>query len=480
MLRRQLLILKYSKYDTNSVLSSEHHLRQIMKCYVCNSVIKDSTKSREHIPPSCIGGRLKPKTLICRNCNNELTAIDEELCTHLRFFTNRLDPRRRRSPPNVRGRLPNTNITAVFEPGAKHAKVLTSVEKACTNGSRSFSVTAGTREGVQRVINELRKKHPEIKLNRVNERRIRRLELPPLILGTEKEFRSVCKIAANYYVSIGGDPLFIGPSIRYIKNGVGGKRVWFYYPDAVNKTHRPQEDDKVFHKISLKGGYKDKLLYAHVELYNAFKYVVLLNDHYCGGNVDFSYSLDVVNGTQSRGKTTIDLSRDQLFELTREYAAPEDVAITHIAQLIDLIYTIKGYGETALSLKEYLERSFNIWSDNLLSLYRNGFLEHGSTLIDFARGFDIGFLYEIEALLYPIYLSYVAGNSEERFYRSLDSAIEEAEYSTLQRYPAGTPINRDLLLFFVKGLLTQMLSWVDKNSSEAIGAFIESHKPQTV
>jgi hypothetical protein len=451
-----------------------------MNCYVCNSVITDSIKSKEHIPPRCIGGRLRPKTLLCRDCNNEFTAIDEELCTNFNFITNRLNVKRdgkprRRDPPNIKGKLPNTDITVIFEPGVKQAKALTSVHKVDTNGSRSFFITAATKAEVQRITNALEQRYPGMKGRGFEEHKITQVDFPRFALGTEKEFRSVCKIAVNYYLLTGGDPILIGPAIRYVRDGLGGKRVWFYYPDALNATSSWQTDDRIFHKISIKGDCQDRLLYGYVELFNAFRYLVLLNDHYCGENVDVSYSLDILNGATSIGKAAIEVSRDNLLNLKKEYDPSEDLE-AQLMRLINSIYVIMGYEYCLISSEDCLERSFRIWSGRLLAHYGGDFLEHGLTLVDFAKGSDIGFLYEIESVLYPTYLDCVAAGSEEDFYLRLDTSIELATRKTLQRCPTGTPINVELLLVFILELLTQMSGWVESNAREAIGIFVKRHR----
>jgi hypothetical protein len=440
-------------------------------------VITEAIKSKEHIPPRCIGGRLKPKTLLCRACNNEFTAIDRELCDHLKFITNRLNVKRdsKRRIPKVKGRLPNTNVTVFFEPGRKRVTAETHVQEVDANGSRVFLITAATREEVQRITNALEQSHPGMKGGNIKEHKITQVETETNILGTEKEFRSVCKIAANYYLSVGGEPSLIGPAIRYIREGVGSKRVWFHYSDTANTTLSKQAYGPIFHRISLIGDCKDRLLYGYVELYTAFKYLVLLNDHYCGNNVNLSYYLDVLNHKKNVGKAVLNFSRDQLLKMKQEYSPPTEIAGMQILSLLDAIYLRLGYEDTEQPLEEYIEHAFERWSDRLLTVYGRDFLEHGLTLVDFAKGFDIGFLYEIEDLIYPTWLNCVTTDSETQFYRFLDRAVKEAASLTLQRHQAGTPINRDLLLAFVVGLFAQMLGWMDSRAKEAIGAFVNRH-----
>ena len=50
------------------------------KCYLCGMLLSESNRSLEHIIPNAIGGHLKSKDLICKNCNsNTGQKIDAEI-----------------------------------------------------------------------------------------------------------------------------------------------------------------------------------------------------------------------------------------------------------------------------------------------------------------------------------------------------------------------------------------------------------------
>ena len=72
------------------------------KCYLCGMLLSESNRSLEHIIPNAIGGHLKSKDLICKNCNsNTGQKIDAEISKQLNFFANMLNIERDRGKPQA-------------------------------------------------------------------------------------------------------------------------------------------------------------------------------------------------------------------------------------------------------------------------------------------------------------------------------------------------------------------------------------------
>ena len=50
------------------------------RCYLCGTLLNESNRSVEHIIPNAIGGHLKSKNLLCKDCNsNTGQKIDAEI-----------------------------------------------------------------------------------------------------------------------------------------------------------------------------------------------------------------------------------------------------------------------------------------------------------------------------------------------------------------------------------------------------------------
>ena len=57
------------------------------RCYLCGTLLNESNRSVEHIIPNAIGGHLKSKNLLCKDCNsNTGQKIDAEISKQLNFF----------------------------------------------------------------------------------------------------------------------------------------------------------------------------------------------------------------------------------------------------------------------------------------------------------------------------------------------------------------------------------------------------------
>ena len=62
------------------------------KCYLCGKLLNEANSSVEHIIPNAIGGHLKSKNLLCKDCNsNTGQNIDATLSEQLNFIANMLN-----------------------------------------------------------------------------------------------------------------------------------------------------------------------------------------------------------------------------------------------------------------------------------------------------------------------------------------------------------------------------------------------------
>ena len=45
------------------------------KCYLCGKKIEKNKTKQEHIIPNAVGGKLTSKSILCSDCNNNLSDI---------------------------------------------------------------------------------------------------------------------------------------------------------------------------------------------------------------------------------------------------------------------------------------------------------------------------------------------------------------------------------------------------------------------
>ncbi len=104
-------------------------------------------------------------------------------------------------------------------------------------------------------------------------------------------YRAVTKIALNYFLHRGGSPESVTDVISFMKHGGENVFVLLYYPIWDVLPHRPAE--AITHVVSIRGDPIQKLLYAYVELFTAFRFMVCLSGTYDGDYVSDSYCFDL-------------------------------------------------------------------------------------------------------------------------------------------------------------------------------------------
>lgn len=175
------------------------------------------------------------------------------------------------------------------------------VKEEDENGEKHIKITARSMEEASNIIKGLSKKYPQININELLKNAENRHEYLDnkinlgFSIGGEEAFRSICKTAVNYYMFVGGDRDYIIDLISYIRDGDKKDIVWFYYPE---KDLIDKDIDEVLHSIILIGDPKEKILYAYIEFFNTFKFIILLNDNYSEKELEKTYIFDVVNKTE--------------------------------------------------------------------------------------------------------------------------------------------------------------------------------------
>lgn len=139
-------------------------------------------------------------------------------------------------------------------------------------------------------------------------------------VGGEEAFRAICKMAIGFYLHQGGTRDTIAHLIPYIKDGQNCNCVWFYYPD--NFTALDGENLTVFHRLYVKGDPSEGILFAHIDFFSTFKFLVLLSDHYDGDPLQATYTFDVVKSETIAQEMEIAISRQELLDLFEQQPHP--------------------------------------------------------------------------------------------------------------------------------------------------------------
>lgn len=298
-------------------------------CYVCGEEITKDNRTKEHILLNAIGGRLKSRSLICITCNSTFGHdIDDALATQLNFLANQLNiSRDDGNPPQPISAVSESGMKISVNPGGK--PVVTKPEWNVKKIGEQFhvNVKARTMKDARNALKAIKKELPQIDIDETLKQYVKNTSdymdekaIFEIQFGGEAAFRSVCKMATNFYMYKGGDRQRIQHLLPYIQNGTGLSPVWFYYngqEDVISK-----EPKQVVHGLVVCGDSNQRMLWSYIELFNAFRFVVVLNDQYDGDDFCHSYVYDVLNVCEIPRR--VQMQTDRSFILKCVQANPND------------------------------------------------------------------------------------------------------------------------------------------------------------
>jgi len=288
-----------------------------MNCYVCDIEINNENETNEHIIPNAIGGRLKSKELICKECNSKFgNEIDAALASQLKVLSNIFMIKRHRGTPLPIILKDSNEKEYVLQPNGQMEFPKPNVEKTSQGDKVIFSITARDEKELKNILKGIAAKYPHFdtdEANRLAERSEHHFDdffSVGFKVGGDEVFRAVCKCAVNFYLYKNGDSSQIKHLLPFIK-GTNNKRiVWLHYKDNLYEL----SDNECFHVIHLVGNMEDRVLYCYIDFFNTCKYLILLNDNYQGENIKESYCFDLINVKEIQRKILIDYDRATLLD----------------------------------------------------------------------------------------------------------------------------------------------------------------------
>jgi hypothetical protein len=298
-----------------------------MPCYICGIEITRENQSTEHIIPNAIGGRLKSKSLICKQCNSVFgNSIDSELSKQLNHIGNMLNIKRDRGRAQpVIGKNKKTGEQIILELGGKPSMSKPIITEEINGDGKHIQIIARSKKEAKRILNDLRHKYPEINVEETLARaEVKREYVDDRVhlntcIGGQESFRSICKTAVNFYIFTGGEREYIQDLIPYIKGDIVIDRVNFFYNDEEVIF---KDSGQIIHGLVLRGDTREKVLYMYVEYFNANRFLILLNDNYEGADVNESYIFDVLNQTEIRPNIIFNLNKKQIINAITEQVLP--------------------------------------------------------------------------------------------------------------------------------------------------------------
>lgn len=270
-----------------------------MTCYYCNDTLTSDNESIEHIIPNAIGGRLKSKELLCKKCNSLLgKKYDAELCNSLSTISGFLDIKRQKGEnPTIK------NVSS--ESGKKYNLIkgrhpeMSSPIIDLDKDSNTVHISARNEKELKDIIKGLKKKYPNLDDTDLEKKFIRQKHYMDEALtmtmqvGSKNFLKAIIKIAINYFLLKTGDRKTINQQIIDLQSDkeIGVETIRHYY---THESVRHINAEEITHSIYINGEKKNKYLFAFVELFSAYAFVVSLNTNYLGDDINFSYTYDVL------------------------------------------------------------------------------------------------------------------------------------------------------------------------------------------
>lgn len=292
-------------------------------CYICNENITNNNSSLEHIIPNSLGGNLKSRNLLCKECNSNLGSnLDAELAIQLNLIANMLNIERDRGKPqSFEASNKYTDEKYRFLPGGKPELIRPNIEINKNDKKTKIKVNARDEKQAREVLQGLKRKYNIKEDDLKNIMDSFKLQEKPFKehitvdqkFGGEEALKSVAKIILNYYTYTGQDIKWISEFVDKYTNenyDILSRISFIYLPNEVIS----KKEDEILHSIIIRGDTKEKLLYGYVELFNCYRVLVFLSDSYNGPSLNNSYFFDVEERIEKERNYNLNLSKKEILE----------------------------------------------------------------------------------------------------------------------------------------------------------------------
>lgn len=291
------------------------------RCYKCNTKLTSKNKSKEHILPNFLGGKLKSEKLICQKCNSEFgTTIDKELYKQLGFAADIIVNNRNRKKEDKGVTIETTagkkaKVGHKFIPKPKLYIKLPTGEQIEIIGKNQKEL----KKLAAKKKKELEKKYGEFKLTEFTEYptsdkfHFKNSTLPTgtMEFGGTDYFRAVAKIILNFYLTKRRNGKAPQTLLDYVCGRLTKNQFLFIYHPTHYKIHA-LEKGEFSHLIYLRGDKELRTIYCYLELFNFEKFICIIDDKYDGENFIETYSCDSITGRPIEKNINIELYRHHI------------------------------------------------------------------------------------------------------------------------------------------------------------------------
>lgn len=289
-------------------------------CYLCDEILNNNNRSKEHILLNAIGGRLKSDELLCNSCNSELGhKSDSELANQLLFISSFLQVKRDSGDfPILKGLTTSDGTEYHLMDGSRPILSKPTVEIKKEENQITFSVSARNEKELLKILKGIQSKYPGVDIGKAKESFEHKEEYLDdylkhrITIGGELAFQSIVKTAVNYYILKQNEKSQVVHLFDYLQDKATLKIINHFNPK--NRPYQ-REPGEVIHLIYLFGNSYSKLLYCYIELFSSFSFLVILNENYSGENFSHTYCYDVLKNTEIQKNVSLKLNKARVNEI---------------------------------------------------------------------------------------------------------------------------------------------------------------------
>lgn len=297
------------------------------QCYVCETEIQPESRYKEHILLNSLGGKLKSASLLCQKCAPDFDAIDTALSNQLNPIGLLLDIKRDRGTnPSIKAKIPSTGEEIFISAGGKPVPIKPVITDSIVDGELHLSISTRDRKQMREALQGLKRKYSWIDVTAMmNEAVLQGSYMTSPVyheatVGGEEAFRAVCKMAIGFYLHQGGTRDFIAHLIPYIRGEQTHNCVCFFYPDDF--TALDGENLSIFHTLFVRADPLQGVLFAHIDFFSTFKFLILLSDCYDNQPFQSTYRFNVINGEILDQEVEIAISKQEILDLLEQQRYP--------------------------------------------------------------------------------------------------------------------------------------------------------------
>jgi hypothetical protein len=271
------------------------------RCVLCDCAIDDNNDSEEHVIPNSIGGRLKVRGFICRDCNSRTGETwDATLSQQLNFFCHFFGVVRERGVPGPQPIETTAGEQLLMQLGGGFKMKDPIFRTVQTETGKQFQIKARDRDEAARILKGLARKYPsqvdvEAELAKATET----YTYPEGVTFHTPDFggvsggRSVVKTATAFAFHCGVSVDQCDLAVRYLRDEAAEAAFGYYYErDLV--AGRPA--GVPIHCVAVTGDPATGMLLGYVEYFGTQRVVVGLSQSYAGPPIARSYGLDPTTG----------------------------------------------------------------------------------------------------------------------------------------------------------------------------------------